>query len=445
MDIDIKYTPHELQYQLHNDKHRYRVVVAGRRFGKSVFSRWELIMKALQYKPDAKKEESGIYVAPRFWIVSPTYRQSKEIHWTELKKEIPPSLVKRKNEVDLEIELHNGAIIELKGAENEDSLRGAGLQGVVMDEAAFQKSNIWDEIVQPMLLETGGWALFIGTPKGYNWFYDLYNRGQPHHKNYNEDWASWRFTSYDNPHVPGVEIDKKKEQVSPDTFAQEYLAEFTTFSGRIYKEFKPENHVIKPIDIPPWWKRYAGFDFSGGREPAALIIVAVDPDSDDWYIIKEIYKKEKATPIMISEINTELDSHLIGKIETIWCDPHMKQLWEDYRHHQFYMTPASKLSQTQVGGWVRHGIDKISSKLNVNPVDKSTGLKIFNTCENIIKEFEMYEWKDSPNEDVNEPGTPVKHNDHGLDALRYFAVSYKKMDTDNIPMQWESNAWKIGR
>ncbi len=442
---DILYNPHDNQVRLHDDDHRYRVIVAGRRFGKSVFSRWELIRRALLYKPDKKKEKAGIYVAPRFWLVSPTYRQGKEIHWLELKKEIPANLVKRKNEVDLEIELFNGAIIELKGAENEDSLRGAGLQGVVLDEAAFQKSNVWDEIIQPMLLETGGWAVFIGTPKGYNWFYDIYNKGQEHHKQHNEEWKSWRFTSYDNEHVPKKEIDKKKDQVSEDTFAQEYLAEFTTFSGRIYKAFKPAKHVIKPIEIPPWWQFYGGFDFSGGREPASLIIVAVDPDTDVWYIIKEIYIKEKPSRIMIAEFNAELDGGQVGKIENIWCDPHMKQLWEDYKNNEFYMSPARKESQTQTMGWVRHGIDIIANKLKINPIDGGTGIKVFNTCDKLIREFEMYEWKDAPNEDVNEPGTPIKKNDHGLDAFRYFAVSYRKSYNDPVPKQWKSNAWKLGQ
>ncbi len=441
--IDINYQPHANQLILHQDKHRYRVVVAGRRFGKSVFARHEVIRRALFYKA---KEKKGLHVTPRFWIVSPTYRQSKEIHWIELKKEIPQELIKRKNEVDLEIELTNGVIIELKGAENEDSLRGAGLQGVVLDEAAFQKSNVWDKIIQPMLLESGGWAIFIGTPKGYNWFYDLYKQGVKTYKVYNKEWRSWRFTSYDNPFVPGIEIDKKKKTVSEDTFAQEYLAEFTTFEKKIYKEFKPEKHVIKPIDIPDRWKKYAGFDFSGGREPASLIVVAIDPDDDIWYIIKEIYIKEKPSRVMISEMLSEIEP--LGKIETIWCDPHMKQLWEDYKDNEFYMSPARKETQTQVRGWVRHGIDIIKGRLKINPIDQSTKLKIFNTCDNLILEFERYEWKDAPTsgkQETSEPGTPIKKNDHGLDALRYFAVSHKQSSGDEPPKQWKKDAWKLGK
>ena len=250
----------------------------------------------------------------------------------------------------------------------------------------------------------------------------------PHQKDYNKEWKSWRFTSYDNPFVPAKEIDKKRDQVSEDTFAQEYLAEFTTFSGRIYKEWKPKKHIIKPIDIPNEWLRFGGFDFSGGREPAALVLIAIDPEEDIWYIIKEIYMKEKPSRVMIGEMKAEMEG--LGRIETIWCDPHMKQLLDDYWDNEFYMSPARKEPQTQVRGWMRHGIDIIQGRLKVNPVDGSTKLKVFNTCEKLCQEFEMYEWKDPPStgkQEISEPGSPVKKNDHGLDALRYFAVSYTKI------------------
>jgi phage terminase large subunit len=270
----------------------------------------------------------------------------------------------------------------------------------------------------------------------------MYNKGQKGHKEYNEEWNSWRFSSYDNPYVKSTEIDKKKKQIGPDTFAQEYLAEFTTFEGRIYKEFKPPKHVIKPIKIPEDWKKYGGFDFSGGTEPAALVIVAVDPNEDTWYVIKEMYMKEKPSRIMIAEMRSELEGGDIGFTEVIWCDPHMRQLRLDYEANEFYMSPARKEAQTQVGGWVRHGIDIIKGRLKINPIDGHAKLYVFNTCEKLIEEFQQYEWKDAPDETVNAPGVPIKKNDHGLDALRYFAVSYQKMV--KVETYGEDKNWKIG-
>jgi hypothetical protein len=153
--------------------------------------------------------------------------------------------------------------------------------------------------------------------------------------------------------------------------------------------------------------------------------------------------KEKSSRLMIAEIRAEMGGGLVGDIEQIWCDPHMKQLWEDYKDNQFYMTPARKENQTQQKGWVRHGIDIIQGRLNVDPIDGRTGLKVFNTCDRLIREFQMYEWKDAPNADVGEPGVPIKKNDHGLDALRYFAVSYRKVS--DYEHEAVSETWKIGR
>src|SRR3990167_7604537 len=126
MEINLNYKPHKYQKILHDDEHRFLVVVAGRRFGKSIFARHHCLLNAL-YSP-------GLY-----WIVNPTYRQGKQIHWNKLKKEIPRDLVSYKNEQELSIHLVNGSRIEIKGADNEDSLRGVGLKGVVLDEAADQK------------------------------------------------------------------------------------------------------------------------------------------------------------------------------------------------------------------------------------------------------------------------------------------------------------------
>ena len=237
MEINLNYQPHPQQKKLHDEKHRYIVVVAGRRFGKSVFARHQCLLNAL-YEP-------GLY-----WIVNPTYRQGKQIHWHELKKEIPNELVSYKNEQELSIHLINGSRIEIKGADNEDALRGVGLKGVVIDEAADQKSKVWEEIIRPTLLDSQGWAVFIGTPKGFNWFYELWLKGKRTSKTYDSEWASFHFTSYQNPYLKEKEIEKAKRQTDEDTFSQEYLAEFKKFKLAIYPNFSRETHVIEPFDIP---------------------------------------------------------------------------------------------------------------------------------------------------------------------------------------------------
>src|SRR3990167_6324559 len=198
-----------------NDIHRFRIVCAGRRSGKSILSQLTAIAWA--------NEKKGLY-----WIVAPTYRQAKQIHWQGIQKLVPQGLVAKKNEVELSITLKNGSVIELKGAENPDALRGVKLRGLVIDEIASIRNWdwLWSEVLRPTLTDYVSPALFISTPKGYNHFYDLYTLGQS-----KGDYKSWKFTSYDNPYIPKREIDNAKAELTEDTFAQEYMADFRKFTG----------------------------------------------------------------------------------------------------------------------------------------------------------------------------------------------------------------------
>ena len=151
------------QGEVFNAEQRFRVLVAGRRFGKSYLSCIELLKAAIN-----RPGETYFYCAP-------TYRMAKDIAWKEIKKLIPPQWIASKNETDLKIELINGSLIELKGTENAMTLRGRSLAGVVLDEAAFMDSDVWFQVIRPALADKQGWALFISTPDGTaSWFYDLW-------------------------------------------------------------------------------------------------------------------------------------------------------------------------------------------------------------------------------------------------------------------------------
>lgn len=429
--VTINYAPHKYQYDIHMDEHRYRVVCAGRRFGKSVLARQEIIRKALCWTPDKKVIDGGIARTPRFWIVSNTRVQGKENHWNELKAEIPRELIAmrsgkyRINESDLEIELVNGVIIELKGCENEDGLRGSGLAGVVMDECAFMKPEIWTKIIHPMLLDTHGWALFISTPKGYNWFYDVYMMGVENSKNYDHEWASWHYTSYDNPTFGPEQIadlDKKKATLATEEFKQEYMADFVTFKDLIYKEFDFAIHVIEPFDLERGhYTYYRAIDF-GYKHPTACVWVAVDKE-DKWYVFDEFCQSETSTEHntgVIKSIHPEL------KYEATYGDPSAAQLIEDYEKYGIYITPASKSMKTSLTQWVNLGISKVGEKIKLKP-DRNgkmiPDLYIFNNCENLIEEMQKYRWKEQPDSTKAFAGQPIKLHDDLVDALRYFAIS----------------------
>ena len=222
---------HEGQYEVATDNHRFRVICAGRRWGKSVLAQLIVLKWAT--------ENVGTY-----WIVNPTYRQAKQIHWRHLINLVPREWVHKKNEVELSITLKNGSIIELKGAENPDALRGVKLHGLVIDEIASIRNWewLWSEVLRPTLTDYAAPALFISTPKGYNHFYEIYKKGQE-----DGSYKSWRFTSYDNPYIKAEEIDHAKKELTEDTFQQEYMADFRKFTGLVYKEFQREVHVIEPF------------------------------------------------------------------------------------------------------------------------------------------------------------------------------------------------------
>lgn len=370
---------------------------------------------------------NALHTPGLYWIISPTYRQGKMIHWHELKKEVPPELIAYKNEQELSMHLVNGSRIELKGADNEDALRGVGLKGVVLDEAADQKPLVWEEIIRPTLVDSKGWAVFIGTPKGFNWFYQLWLRGSKKSKTYDKQWSSYQFTSYDNPFLPKGEIDKAKKEATgdnkDDTFSQEYMAEFKKFSGLIYKNFDRDIHVIDEVDISEMegWEVYRAVDF-GFDNPTVCLWIAVSPDNK-WYIIDEYYESKQSSDYHCGIIMSKSAQYLAPV--TSYGDPSGAQIMADWAEKGVYVTGARRDSRTNRGEWVGHGIDLLQEKLKVSVMDQKPQLFVMKTCENTIREFETYRWKEEKNSQLNNPGRPEKSNDHTMDALRYFAVSYR--------------------
>src|SRR3990167_4314648 len=230
---------HENQWRVFSDSSRFIVLVAGRRFGKTILAITDLIASAWN-NPKS-----------RSWYISPTYRQSEMIAWKMLLDMIPKESIVKKDETRLELNLSNGSEIALKGADNEDALRGAGLNFVVLDEYAQIKANVWQEIVRPMLTDTKGRALFIGTPKGKNSLWELYIKGQRKE----DGFSSYCFKTVDNPYVDPLEVVDAKKQMNERYFRQEYEASFEDYTGLIYPEFSQKMHVIEPIYIPKIYQR----------------------------------------------------------------------------------------------------------------------------------------------------------------------------------------------
>lgn len=229
------WTPHTNQQPIMDSDARFRIIAAGRRFGKTEMCGHLCFEQAL-----AEPERV-------VWWVAPTYEDANELGFDNLMKIIPKSLVKRSNrQSPRKIELVNDSIISFRSADREDSLRGRGVNFLVIDEAGSVPTRAWQEELRPSLSDTLGEMVAIGTPKGRNWFYDWWTRGDDPEYDYVD---SFHFSSYDNPHVEDSEVESARMELPDRVFRQEYLAEFIDSEGAVFGPVRERNVTgVSPDD-----------------------------------------------------------------------------------------------------------------------------------------------------------------------------------------------------
>ncbi len=208
---------HVGQRQVWDSGVRFRVMACGRRWGKTRLGALLCIAVACQ------KNRLAWWVAPTYPVASIGWRMIRR-----MAKQIPRCEVR---EAERMVTLPGGGAIQVKSADNPDSLRGEGLHFVVVDECAFVKEDAWTEALRPALADKKGGALFISTPKGHNWFWRLWQNAN---SSQNNEWKAWRFSSYDNPYLDKMEIDAAKNMLPDRTFRQEFLAEFIDDAGGVF-------------------------------------------------------------------------------------------------------------------------------------------------------------------------------------------------------------------
>ena len=303
---DINVSLHDAQMEIFKSEARFKVISAGRRFGKSRLAAWVLLIKALQ-----SKSKDVFYVGP-------TFQQSKDIMWGML-KELGRDVIKAAHENTAVLTLINDRKIYLKGSDRPDTLRGVGLEYVVLDEYASMKPEVWEMILRPTLADVKGGAMFIGTPAGKNHFYKLFLEAQE-----NEDWEAFQFNSTDNPLLDPKEIQAAKSSMSTQAFRQEFEATFESFSGGIFKEewikyvdneadFKENTIGHYVVSVDP-----AGFEAaskerglkSSKLDETAISVVKIV--GDEWQV-KDIYHgrwgiKETANRILNAAMDCEASS-----------------------------------------------------------------------------------------------------------------------------------------
>ena len=378
---------HPAQKIIAKDKHRFRVLRCGRRFGKTSLIAEEIKGKALS------KPVKIAYIANN-------YQQARDIAWELFKKEFRGRIIDT-NEQRLEIrftpQTEGESIIVLRGWESVENLRGQAFDFLAIDEVASMSAfwANWEEVLRPTLTDKRGEAIFASTPKGFNHFYDLCNLELT-----DKDFKSFYFTSWDNPFIPKDEIQRAKETLPEDRFLQEYEASFQKTQGLVYKEFSREKHLYEQLPDKRFQK-IGGVDF-GYRNPAAVLDARFD--GERLFIENEWYKKEK-TDIQIA------DYVALQGFKEVYPDPENAGAIEELKRKHVNIREVIKGK-----GSVKSGIQSIRELL------LRGDLMINKQCVNLISEFEMYSYDDAKGE-KNEQEEPIKANDHALDALRYVVSS----------------------
>lgn len=237
------------------------------------------------------------------WYVAPSYRMAKEITWRKISNILMDlRWIQKKHENDLKIYLKNGSTIELKGADNYDSLRGRSIDFLVMDEVADIHPSAFYEALMPALADSKGHALFCGTPKGQsNWAFDLFNNGTS-----DKDWASWRVSTLEGGFVDADEVEYAKSLLDQKTFAQEYDADFVQSGSKIFYSFDRE-HSVQPYTGEAPSIVYIGEDFNVGFMTAVVFAL----NDNVLHAIDEIVLTSSNTDEMVQEIKNRYSDRKI--------------------------------------------------------------------------------------------------------------------------------------
>ena len=400
------------QYEVSSCNKRFRVLISGRRFGKTYLCITEMMKYAS--KPNQK-----------IWYVAPTFKMAKEIAWSNLKEMLNQfNWIDDINETTMSIRIRKtNSVISLKGADNYDALRGTGLNFLILDEFADIDKRTWFEVLRASVADTLGDVLMCGTPKGYgNWSYEMYLKGKQ-----DDNWESYQYTTIQGGMVSKAEIEQAKQDIDIRTFRQEFEGTFENYAGSVYYNFHPVDSVIdRKID----WEKplHIGMDFN--VDPMSACVTQIEKDK--IYAVDEIIIYSSNTDEMCQEIRDRYGSKA--------------QIF-------IYPDPASRQRKTSAGGRtdlsilqnagfkvkVKHKHPSIRDRVNaVNAKLKdSKGVRhifVSKSCKTMIKGLQRQIYKENTNIPDKEQGF-----DHMNDALGYL-IDYIKPLTSNIqfsrPTRW---------
>lgn len=294
MRVTIPYKPRDLSVHERLEAARFSVVAAHRRYGKTVLAVNHTIKGALTCN---KPRGSFAYVAP-------FRNQAKAVAWDYLKYYTSPIPGRTVNESELSIMLPNGARIRIYGADNPDSLRGLYFDGVVLDEVADMKPEVWGEIIQPALADREGWALFIGTPHGINLFSELYYRALERQQKGDPLWCAMSFPVTGTTSLPPAEVERLRAELSENAWRQEMLCDFTASSDDI---------LIPLPDVLEAEARQLAWDDVGGM-PVILGVDVARFGADSSVIVRRQGLKADGPVVMRGLDNMQLADRVAAAI-----------------------------------------------------------------------------------------------------------------------------------
>jgi hypothetical protein len=256
----LRANPHPAQAIVHASSARFKVLSAGRRFGKTRLGVLECLDVA---------SLGGIA-----WWIAPSYKISK-VGWRPLVRIARRISGAEIRLGDLEVHLPGGGMVAVRSADNEGALRGEGLNFVVMDEAAFMRETAWTEEIRPALSDKLGGALFISTPKGRNWFWRIFQRGLADAEAYKGEWASFTFPTSSNPYIAPSEIASARADIPELVFLQEYEAQFVDMEGAVFRRIQ-EAATVAGVDRAERNRQYiAGVDVASSVDFTVVCVMDV--------------------------------------------------------------------------------------------------------------------------------------------------------------------------
>lgn len=434
VEISIDYTPRPFQAEIHENMKRFNVFIIHRRAGKTILAINELIQKALESK----------YEGARYAYVAPQLQQGIIIAWDYLKKYVGNIPHTKINETRKEIRLINGAFIKVIGAQNPDALRGSEWSGCIIDEVGDMNPEMWELVLRPALSSTGGWAIFLGTPKGHDYLYRVYNEALD-----KKDWYTRFLTIEDTGVFPATieEAEKKaaedpdvdyvdsieslRKDMSPQMFNQEYMCSFD--AGNIGAYYADIMNVLKSQD------KITKVDW----DPRKPVVTAWDLGFNNNTVIW--FAQQYGPEIRIIDYYQAHRSLIPEHARTVLNKPYAYSMhilpWDaEHPNDQTGKTRAKLL--TDLGLKVKI-CPKLSIEEGIAAVQATLAMCSFDAvkCEEGIESLREYRAKFDKNTQTY-LSKPVhdKHSD-AADAFRYLAIGLRKIQKGT----WSQNinTWDI--